>query len=128
MNFCEWEKSSANYGRKRLHSGIEGAYSGEQEFLNGRPITPFLSESAQHAVVAGAIGAAIGLLSGLAVRRNASANKPLAGLIFGGAFGFGAGVAWECRHLGASVIAGALKNIGKVRDEHWLENNPIDYA
>lgn len=128
MNFCEWEKSSANYGRKLFHSGIEGAYSGEQEFLNGRPITPFLNESAQHALMAGAIGAAIGLLSGLAVRRNASANKPLAGLIFGGAFGFGAGIAWECRHLGASVIAGAWKNLGKVRDEHWLEKNPIDYA
>jgi len=128
MSFREWEKSSMNYGRKLMHSGVEGARSGEEEFLHGRPITPFLNESAQHAVMAATIGAAIGLLSGFAARRSASTSKPLAGLIFGGAFGFGAGVAWECRHLGASVIAGALKSIGQARDEHWLEKNPIDYA
>jgi hypothetical protein len=30
--------------------------------------------------------------------------------------------------LAASVAFGALRNIDRVRDEHWLERHPIDYA
>jgi len=46
----------------------------------------------------------------------------------GGAIGFGAGLLWESRLLTASVACGALRNIDRVRDEHWLERHPIDYA
>jgi hypothetical protein len=48
--------------------------------------------------------------------------------LLGAAIGVGASVAWESRRLTASVAGGALKNIGRVRDEHWLTNHPIDYA
>jgi hypothetical protein len=48
--------------------------------------------------------------------------------LLGGAIGFGAGIAWENRRLAASAASGALRNIGRVRDEHWLERHPIDYA
>jgi hypothetical protein len=48
--------------------------------------------------------------------------------LLGGAVGFGAGIVWENRNLVASAARGALRNIDKVRDEHWLEKNPIDYA
>jgi len=46
----------------------------------------------------------------------------------GAAIGFGLGVAWGSRRLAASVTTGAFRSMDKVRDEHWLENNPIDYA
>lgn len=128
MTFCQWEKSSAEYGRKLLHSGLEGARSGREEFLSGKPMTPFLNESAQNAVIAAAIGASIGVLGGFAARRHNSAGRTLAYGLFGGAIGLGAGVFWESRRLTASVVAGALRNIGRARDEHWLEKNPIDYA
>jgi hypothetical protein len=48
--------------------------------------------------------------------------------LLGGAIGFGAGVAWEGRGFTSSVAGGALRNIGKTRDEHWLTRHPIDYA
>jgi hypothetical protein len=48
--------------------------------------------------------------------------------LVGGAIGFMASLIWENRRFTASVVSGALKNIGKVRDEHWLEKHPIDYA
>jgi len=48
--------------------------------------------------------------------------------VAGGAIGFGLGIAWNCRHLTASIADGALRNVGKVRDERWLERHPIDYA
>ena len=128
MTFCQWEKSSAEYGRKLFHSGVEGARSGREQFLSGKPMAPFLNESAQNAVIAAAIGAGIGVLSGFTARRHTSAGRAMAYGLFGSAIGFAAGVFWESRSLTASVVAGALKNIGKARDEHWLEKNPIDYA
>jgi hypothetical protein len=48
--------------------------------------------------------------------------------LLGGAVGFGAGVVWKSRRLVASAANSALRNIGKVRDEHWLTKHPINYA
>jgi len=56
MNFSQWTKSSTDYGRKLLNSGLEGARSGEEEFLSGNPISPLLNESARHSVTAAALG------------------------------------------------------------------------
>jgi len=55
-------------------------------------------------------------------------GRILASGLFGGLIGFTAGIVWETRFLAASTAGGALGKIGKVRDEHWLEKNPIDYA
>jgi len=128
MNFCEWKKSNGEYGRKLVHSGLEGARSGQEEFLAGKPIAPFLGKSALSALTAAAIGTGIAILGALASDRRHSPTRILAWAAIGGVVGFGAGMAWESRELGESVVARALKNMEKVRDEHWLELNPIDYA
>jgi len=127
MNFWDWKKSNTDYGRKLVNSGLKGARSGREAFLGGRSLAPLLSESARSAVAATAIGASIGLLGGFSAYQRKS-SRALALGVFGGAIGFGAGVAWENRRLVESIVSGALKNIGRVRDEHWLEKNPIDYA
>jgi hypothetical protein len=67
-------------------------------------------------------------LGGYLRNRQKSAAKALAFGMVGGAIGFGLGVASVNRGLGASVVSGAWKRIGRVRDERWLEQNPIDYA
>jgi hypothetical protein len=46
----------------------------------------------------------------------------------GAAIGFSAGMGWEIRGLAASIARGALHNVEKARDEHWLQLHPIDYA
>jgi hypothetical protein len=48
--------------------------------------------------------------------------------LIGGLIGLTAGIVWETRFLAASAAGGALDHVSKVRDEHWLEQNPIDYA
>jgi hypothetical protein len=48
--------------------------------------------------------------------------------LLGGVVGFGAGVIWESRQLTATVASNSWKRVSKTRDEHWLEQNPIDYA
>jgi|ERR1019366_6853770 hypothetical protein len=128
MDLREWSKSSTDYGRKLLDSGIEGARSGREAFLNGESLTPFLSDSVRSALKPAALGACIGVLGSYPGYRQKSISRALAYGLLGGAIGFGAGVAWESRRFTASVADGALRNIGKVRDEHWLTKHPIDYA
>jgi hypothetical protein len=128
MGFSEWSKSEVEYGRKVLNSGLEGARSGREAFLHGEPLAPFLSESLKNALKPAALGACIGVLGSYPGSRHRSASRAFAYGFLGGAIGFGAAVAWESRRLTARVASGALRNIGKVRDEHWLESHPIDYA
>jgi hypothetical protein len=128
MDFCKWSKSSAEYGRRLLDSGIEGARSGQEAFLNGKSLTPFLGESVRSALKPAALGAFVGVLVSYPASRPKSIAKTLVCGLVGGAIGLGAGLAWESRCLTASVADGALKSMGKVRDEQWLTNNPIDYA
>jgi hypothetical protein len=128
MTLREWSKSNVDYSRKLVHSGLEGARSGEEAFLHGKPLAPFLNESARHALKPAAIGACIGFFGSYPGNRHHSASRALALGFLGCAIGFGAGVAWGSRLLATSVASGASKKIGRVRDEHWLEMNPIDYA
>jgi hypothetical protein len=128
MELGRWSKSNADYGRELLHSGIEGARSGREAFLNGESLTPFLSESVRSALKPAVLGACLGVLGSCPGSRQKSISRTLAFGLLGGAIGFGAGVAWESRRLTASVAGSALRNIGRVRDEHWLTKHPIDYA
>lgn len=127
MNFMEWSKSNADYGRKLMDSAVEGAREGESEFLGDEALGPYLERSALHAIAPTIIGACLGLIGGYLVNQRSRNKRLICGLL-GGAIGFGAGIAWENRNLTASVASGAWKHINKTRDEHWFEKNPIDYA
>jgi hypothetical protein len=128
MELGDWVKSNVDYGRRLVGSGIEGARSGQDEFLNGEPLTPFLGESVKGALVPAAIGACVGVLVGYPICRKKTPAVTWAYGLMGCVIGFASGMAWKSRHLGASVASGAIKNIGRVRDEEWLSRHPIDYA
>lgn len=128
MNLPNWSKSNIDYGRKLFNSGLEGARSGREEFLHGKSLTPFLSDSVRHALRPAALGACLGVLGSYPGHRHNSTSRAFAYGFLGGAIGLGVYLAWEGRHLAASIASGAFKNIERVRDEHWLERHPIDYA
>jgi hypothetical protein len=128
MTFVEWSRSSVDYGRKLVDSALEGARTGEGEFLKEEPLAPYLGESARHALGPAVVGACLGLLGGYLGNGRRSTTRALACGFLGGAIGFGAGVLWENRQFTASVASGSWRSIGKTRDEHWFEKNPIDYA
>lgn len=127
MDLRKWSESEFEYGRKIVDSGLEGARSGREAFLSGRALTPFLSESVRKALVPAAVGTFIGVLGSYAGDRQRSIGKMLMFGLLGGVLGFGTGVAWENRYLTASAANGALRNMHKVRDEHWLEKHPVAY-
>ena len=126
MNAIQQLKSDVDYGRKILNSGIEGARSGRDEFLQGEPVTPYLRESVHGAWVPAVIGAILGAVS--SYEHDRSVRKAVGWSLIGAGLGFGVGFAWGSRRLTASVAEGAWRNIGRARDEHWLERHPIDYA
>jgi len=128
MALREWLESNASYGRKLVNSGIEGARSGGETFLQGEPLKPFISDFVRRALKPAALGAYLGLLIGFPRGRDKSISRALMCGLLGGAVGLSAGVVWESRHLTARAAGEALKNIGHVRDEHWLIKHPIDYA
>ena len=128
MDLGNWVKSNVDYGRRLVDSGIEGARSGEEEFLDGEPLAPFLGESAKGALIPAVVGACVGVIVGYPMSRRKSPAVTLAYGLLGCVVGLGAGFAWKSRHLSTSAASGALKNIGKVRDEQWLNKNPINYA
>ena len=127
MYLSQWSKSTVNYGRKLLDSGLDGARDGEQTFLHGEPVGPFLADSAQKALLPAALGACLLMLASNGCKRK-SASVGIAAAVLGGTLGFAAGLLWESRRLTRCVASGAIKNMGKVRDEHWFEKHPIDYA
>jgi hypothetical protein len=128
MNLREWSKSSVDYGRKLMDSAVDGARVGEDRFLREEALAPFLGESARRALTPAIVGACLGLLGGCLGKERHSMTRTLADGLLGGAIGFGAGIIWENRQITASVVSGAWESIGKTRDEHWFEKNPIDYA
>jgi hypothetical protein len=128
MLLSEWSKSEVEYGRRILNSGLEGVRSGREAFLNGRPLTPFFRESFRKALTPAALGACMGLLTSCRGKRQRSVAHTLAAGLLGGLVGLAAGLVWENRFLATSSTSNALKNIERVRTEHWLEKHPIDYA
>ena len=128
MNVATWVTPEVEYGRKLFHSALEGARSGEEAFLHGKPLHLFVDQSAEHALPPAALAACLGAFGGYWGSRHRSPRKALACAAMVGAIGFVLGLAWESRHLTASVVSGAWRKIGRTRDEHWLEKNPIDYA
>lgn len=128
MYISELCKSEFDYGRKVVNSGLEGARSGREAFLCGRPLTPFFRESFHKALKPAGLGACVGVLTSYRENEHRSFGRIVASGLFGGLIGLASGLVWESRLLAQSTARGALEKIGKIRDEHWLEKNPIDYA
>jgi hypothetical protein len=128
MTLQTWSKSNADYSRRLYHAALDGARSGQQEFLHGTALAQRLDESTRHAWIPAAIGACVGLFSVCPGKPKKTAGRALALGLVGGLVGFSAALAWENRRLATNVASSAWKKIGRVRDERWLERNPIDYA
>ena len=107
-----------------MNSGLQGARSAEQQFLQREPLKPYLGESARAALSPALVGACVGVIGSRTGARNNSPVRMVAFATVGWLLGFTVGLAWESRRLTASLVYGARKGINKVRDEHWLETHP----
>jgi hypothetical protein len=116
------------YGRTLVKSGVSGLRSGRESHLNGQPLSESLTQSARASLSLATVGACAGLLRFYVRGRRGRVPKTIAWSAIGSAIGFCAGFAWKTRELTASMGRSSLKQMGVVRDEHWLQRHPIDYA
>jgi hypothetical protein len=112
------------YSRRLLQASIEGLHSEEQRIRESGE-SGFLAASACSAVKAAVVGAGLGLLGSRLTRQR---TNRIPTVLACGAFAFCAHFAWRTRAVSARLASRASHEIGKVRDQHWLESNPIDYA
>jgi len=126
MTVREWSSSNAAYGRRLVSSGLEGARSGREAFLHGGALAPYIRSSLRNALGPAAIGVCLGILDSLPKKRCASRAVGFA--MIGGIAGFGIGLVWQTRRLAARMACEVFESVERVRDEHWLEKHPIDYA
>jgi hypothetical protein len=116
------------YGRSLANSGAAGMRSGRETYLDGKSLGTVLTQQARASLGLAAIGACAGLVQCFVSGRRRRIPLSLALGAVGSAIGFVAGFTWKTRELTASMVQGAAKNMGVVRDQHWLERHPIDYA
>jgi hypothetical protein len=121
-------KTNLGYTRALVHSGLSGLRRGRDSQLDGQPLSAVLTPSARAGLNLAVIGAGAGLLAFyLSGGRHRVAKTVVCG-VAGGAIGFLAGFTWKSRHLTANMARSAFKEMGVVRDEHWLGKHPIDFA
>jgi hypothetical protein len=116
------------YGKTLVASGAKGIRGGSESYLEGRSLSAALSESARASLPFAAFGIGAGLLQAFSGKRSHRVTRSLAAGFAGATIGFLAAFSWKTRDLAESMAQDAMKNISTVRDAHWLENHPIDYA
>lgn len=129
MKIGDWLKSEVEYGRDLADSGWQGARSAYDSTLQGEQVGTVLSRSARASWAPTVMGASVGALCALlAYRRKPNPTAIAVMGTVGGFVGFTAGVAWETRQLSSGIARGAMRNIGRTRDSHWLDKHPIDFG
>lgn len=102
--------------------------TGREAHLQGQRLSSALAESARASLGMAALGAGVGLLRYYLPGRRGRMAQTFACGVVGSAIGFVAGFAWKTRDLTESMAHSAFKQMNVVRDEHWLDRHPIDYA
>jgi hypothetical protein len=124
MSHRESLANNFKYGRTILQAGIRGLRRAEQGLLD-RDSKHYLAESAREALVCAALG---GGLAALESEINHRFRGRLARVLACGSLAFCADFAWRTRNMSSHLMDSAAREITMVRDQHWLEENPIDYA
>ena len=115
------------YGRRLVNAGISGIRTGRENFDPQRA-SALVSNSAEESLKLAVAGACLGILPALLMRRRSRLASALVFGAAGSALGFCAGFSWKTRKLTSTLAHSAVREVRRVKDEHWLETNPIDYA
>jgi hypothetical protein len=116
------------YGRKLVNAGITGIRSGQDSARGADSLRKIAADAALDSLVLASIGACVGLLRSQFAEKRDRPAKALALGALGSVLGFCVGFGWKTRRVTSSVAHSTARELRKVRDERWLELNPIDYA
>ena len=116
------------YGRKLVNAGISGIRSGQDSARGEQTLRKIAADAARDSLALAAIGACVGLLQSQFAEKRDRPAKALALGALGSVLGFCVGFGWKTRKVTSSVAHSTARELRRVRDERWLELNPIDYA
>jgi len=119
--------STVGYGWRLINSAIAGAVSGCRETIEKEGGRTLLWRAATDSWRTAAIGACLGAAAS-AKESEDPLFVMLKGGLIGGAVGLGAGILWNLRAPTGTALKSAMQNVNVLRDERWLERNPINYA
>ena len=116
------------YGQKLVNAGITGIRTGQDCARGEESLRKIAADAARDSLALAAIGACVGLLQSQFADKRDRRAKALALGALGSVLGFCVGFGWKTRKVTSSVAHSTARELRRVRDEHWLELNPIDYA
>jgi hypothetical protein len=116
------------YGQKLVNAGITGIRTGQDSARGEESLRKIAADAARDSLALAAIGACVGLLQSQFADKRDRRAKALALGALGSVLGFCVGFGWKTRKVTSSVAHSTARELRRVRDEHWLELNPIDYA
>ncbi len=111
------------YGRELVHAGIEGIRAGDR--LTSRTSHVRVTRSAGQSLLAAAVASSVALF---AYKLKKKQNHRITPVLACGAVAFCADFLWRTGGTTPKIIECAEREIEKVRDQHWLNAHPIDYA
>jgi hypothetical protein len=115
------------YGRKLINAGINGFRNGHEDLGPGS-ISNAVVAAVPESVALAAVGAVLGILPALLVRRRPRVSTMVALGALCSTAGFCLGFSWKTRKVTSSLANSTIREVRRAKDEHWLELNPIDYA
>ena len=121
-------RTRVEYGQKLVNAGITGIRTGQDSARGAESLRKIAADAARDSLALAAIGACVGLLQSQFAEKRDRRAKALALGALGSVLGFCVGFAWKTRKVTSSVAHSTAREVRRVRDEHWLELNPIDYA
>jgi len=128
MKSLESMTNRVAYGRKLANAGLTGIRTGQQTAFPDQSFSTLVVDSLRDSLVLATVGACVGLLRPYVTRRHNRLPRAIAGGAVGSALGLCAGFAWKTRAATSGIVHSARKEMDRVRDERWLEMNPITYA
>lgn len=120
-------RSEFSYFGKLLGAGWKAATAVRTNAANETPQQEW-ARAAGTAWLPALVGAVVGVSAVCLTRKHKTTGDALIGALVGGAVGFSGGAAWSSREMTSSIVRDAAKNMGAVRDGHWLEKHPICYG
>lgn len=122
MSHAHSVANTIEYGRALVQAGVTGV---QQAQPAPEDLRLQLAHATSSGIKAAAVSGGIALL-GCKLGHNRTRIGRTA-LVFAGC-AFCAEFLWKSRAVSANLISGVRKEVSKVRDQHWLESNPVDYA
>ena len=126
MGILDLVRSELGYAKDLVDAGLAACDSVHRQSAN--MALPTLSGLANDAWMPAAVGASVGALTMLLSTRKRSTGSAVLFGVIGGVVGFGSALAWGSRGWTEAVARSAAEKVHVVRDAHWLERHPINYA